>query len=409
MKAVAVADKIWWVGVNDRTTHLFENLWTLPKGVSYNSYLIDDEKTALIDGVKAEFFGEYLERINSILGGRPLDYLIVNHVEPDHSGAIRMLRQVYPNLTIVSNKQALTFISQFYGESAQCVEVKDGDTLSLGEHTLAFAAIPMVHWPETMVSFETKSGILFSCDAFGSYGALDGAIFDDELDMDAVEEETRRYYATIVGRFSCNVQSALKKASPLPIKMICPSHGPIHRGDVARVINLYDRLSRQETEKGAVIVYGSMYGHTAYMAECFAEGLLHCGLKTVKVYDASIADLSCVIRDIWRYKGLALFSCCYNAGMFPAMHPVVEKIENSKVSGRVLALGGCYTWSKGAELKKLVELGKQPCWDLIDPIIEIKSSATDADRKALFEAGCAMARKILGSTDAECPCVEEQA
>lgn len=405
MKAISVADKIWWVGVNDRTTHLFENLWTLPKGVSYNSYLIDDEKTALIDGVKAEFFGEYLERIDSILKGRPLDYLIVNHVEPDHSGAIRMLRQVYPNLTIVSNKQALTFISQFYGDSGATLEVKDGGNLDLGAHKLAFAAIPMVHWPETMVSFETCTGILFSCDAFGSYGALDGAIFDDELDMSAVEEETRRYYATIVGRFSANVQAALKKAAPLPIKMICPSHGPIHRGDVARVIGLYDRMSRQVTEKGAVIVYGSMYGHTAYMAECVAEGLRFCGVKTVKIYDSSVADLSCVIRDVWRYKGLALFSCCYNMGLFPAMYPVVEKIENSKVSGRVLAVGGCYTWSKGCELKALTALAEKPCWDLVQPVVEVKSNATDADRQALFEVGCAMAQKILADGD-DCNCKE---
>ena len=244
LKAISVAENIWWVGVNDRKTHLFENLWSLPYGVSYNSYLIDDEKVALIDGVKAEFFGEYLERIQSILNGRPVDYLIVNHVEPDHSSAIRMLRQVYPNITIVSNKQALNFVKQFYGESASTKEVKDGETLDLGAHKLTFAAIPMVHWPETMVSFESTTGIVFSCDAFGSYGALNGGIFDDEMDMHVFTAETRRYYATIVGRFSTNVQAALKKASALPIKMICPSHGPIHRGEgVAKVVALYDSLS----------------------------------------------------------------------------------------------------------------------------------------------------------------------
>ena len=276
LKAISVSDKIWWVGVNDRKTPLFENLWSLPYGVSYNSYLIDDEKVALIDGVKAEFFGEYLERIQSIIGARPVDYLIVNHVEPDHSSAIRMLRQVYPNIAVVADKQALAFIGQFYGPSVNAKEVKDGETLTLGARSLTFATIPMVHWPETMISFENSSGIAFTCDAFGSYGALNGGIFGDELDMHVYTGEARRYYATIVGRFSVNVQAALKKAAALPIKMICPSHGPVHRGEgVEKIVRLYDGMSRQETTQSAVIVYGSMYGNTARMAECVADGL--CG------------------------------------------------------------------------------------------------------------------------------------
>lgn len=396
LKAISVADKIWWVGVNDRKTHLFENLWSLPYGVSYNSYLIDDEKTALIDGVKAEFFGEYLERIKSILNGRPVDYLIVNHVEPDHSSAIRMLRQVYPNITIVANRQALTFIKQFYGESASVKEVKEGETLPLGAHSLTFASVPMVHWPECMVSFENTAGIAFTCDAFGSYGALNGGIFDDEMDMTVFTEETRRYYATIVGRFSPNVQAALKKASSLPIKMICPSHGPIHRGEgVGKVVALYDSLSRQETEPCATIVYGSMYGNTAHMAECVADGLYAGGVKEIKVYDASTSDLSHIITDAWRSRGIALLSCCYNMGMFPAMMPVVEKIDNCKISGRVLAIAGCYTWSKGAELKPLQALAAKPGWDLIENVVEVKSCPTEADEAALREAGAEMARRIL--------------
>lgn len=396
LKAVSVAENIWWVGVNDRRTTLFESMWSLPYGVSYNSYLIDDEKVALIDGVKDEFFGEYLERIQSILGGRPVDYLIVNHVEPDHSSAIRMLRQVYPNITIVSNRQALNFIRQFYGESVSVKEVKDGETLSLGAHSLTFAAIPMVHWPETMVSFEGTTGTLFSCDAFGSYGALNGGIFADEMDMHLFTNETRRYYATIVGRFSVNVQAALKKAAPLPVKMICPSHGPIRRGEeVAKVVALYDSLSRQETTKSVTIVYGSMYGHTAHMAECVAAGLRENGVSDIKVYDAATADLSWIIRDVWRSKGIALLSCCYNMGMFPAMMPVVEKIENCKVSGRVLAIAGCYTWSKGQELKQLQALAAKPGWDFVDKVVEVKSSATEADEAALREVGAEMARRIL--------------
>ncbi|MCI6259636.1 FprA family A-type flavoprotein [Pyramidobacter sp. SM-530-WT-4B] len=395
LKAISVSDKIWWVGVNDRKTPLFENLWSLPYGVSYNSYLIDDEKVALIDGVKGEFFGEYLERIQSIVGARPVDYLIVNHVEPDHSSAIRMLRQVYPNITVVADKQALTLIGQFYGTSLATKEVKDGETLELGAHSLTFATIPMVHWPETMISFENSSGIAFTCDAFGSYGALNGGIFGDELDMHVYTSEARRYYATIVGRFSVNVQAALKKAAALPIKMICPSHGPVHRGEgVARAVKLYDGMSRQETTQSAVIVYGSMYGNTARMAECVADGLCRGGVADVKVYDAGTADLSWIIRDAWRSRGLALLSCCYNMGMFPAMMPVVEKIDNCKISGRVLAIAGCYSWSKGAELKPLQALADKPGWDLIENVVEVKSCPTEADEAALRGVGAEMARRI---------------
>ena len=396
LKAVAVSENIWWVGVNDRTTHLFENLWSLPYGVSYNSYLINDEKVALIDGVKAEFFAEYLERIKGIIGDKPVDYLIVNHVEPDHSSAIALLRQVYPGITIVANKQGLNFIKQFYGASANTLEVKDGGSLPLGAHELKFMAIPMVHWPETMVSFDTATGIAFTCDAFGSYGALNGGIFDDEMDMHVFNSETRRYYATIVGRFSANVQAALKKASALPIKMICPSHGPIHRGEgVGKVVALYDSLSKQVTTKSAVIVYGSMYGHTAYMAECIADGLRSGGIEEIKIYDASTSDLSFIIRDVWRSKGIALLSCCYNMGMYPAMMPVVEKIDNCKVSGRVLAVAGCYTWSKGGEVKPLLELAAKPGWDFVDTVVEVKSNPTDEDAEALRGVGAEMAKRIL--------------
>ena len=377
---------------------MFENLWSLPYGVSYNSYLIDDEKTALIDGVKIDFFMEYLERIKSILGDRPVDYLIVNHVEPDHSSAIKLLRQVYPDITVVSSKQGLTFIKQFYGDGLKTLEVKDHDTLSLGRRSLTFVPIPMVHWPETMVSYENSTCTAFTCDAFGSYGSLNGGIFNDEVDMHKINSETCRYYATIVGRFSANVQQALKKLATLKVNMICPSHGPVRRGrGVENVIRLYDRLSRQETTKSAVIVYGSMYGNTARMADCIADGLCGAGVKDIKIYDSSTADLSRIIRYVWHSKGIALLSCCYNMDLYPAMMPVVEKIDNCKLSNRVLAIAGCYTWSKGAELKALQELAAKPRWDLIENVVEVKSAPTEADEAALREVGREMGRRILAS------------
>lgn len=402
LKAISVAENIWWAGVNDRKTLLFENLWTLPYGVSYNSYLIDDEKTALIDGVKADFFGEYLERIRSILKDRPVDYLVVNHVEPDHSGAIKLLRLAYPDITVVSSRQGLALIRQFYGEGLKTLEVNETEALSLGKHSLNFLPIPMVHWPETMVSYENTTGIAFTCDAFGSYGTLNGSIFNDEVDMHKINSETCRYYATIVGRFSANVQQALQKVSKLKINMICPAHGPVRRGKgVADVVRLYDRLSRQETTNSAVIVYGSMYGHTAHMADCIADGLCAGGVKDIKIYDSSTADLSRIMRYMWHSKGIALLSCCYNMGVYPAMVPVIEKIDNCKLSGRVLAIAGCYSWSKGAELKTLRELAEKPRWDLIPEAVEVKSAPTEADEAALREVGLEMARRISASHSME--------
>lgn len=405
MNATRVCEQIWWVGVNDRTTARFENLWALPTGVSYNSYLIVDDKCALIDGVKADFFADYLNKIEQIIGeGATVDYLIVNHVEPDHSGAIRMLRRAFPDMVVVGNKQTLNLLRQFYGPDDKTLEITDGATLKLGLHELQFVLTPMVHWPETMVTFEKTTGSLFSCDAFGSYGALDGSIFDDELNMDVVEEETRRYYATIVARFGSFVQKALAKCATLPIVRICPSHGPVHRSDVKRIVSLYDRMSRQETEPGAVVVYGSMYGNTAVMAEAMAEGLKSCGLslKDVKVYDVSSTHLSVILRDITKYRGLALVSCCYNMGIFPGMLPLLEKLENSKIEGRSVILGGSYSWSKGAELKPMLALVEKPTWNFIGPAIEIVSSATEEQLDQCRELGRALARNLLGQPCQDC-------
>ncbi len=399
MKATAITERIWWAGVNDHTTPRFEGLWPLPTGVSYNSYLIDSQKVALIDSVRGEFFGDFMDQLDLILGkGRKVDYLIVNHMEPDHSGAIKMLRRVFPDMVVVGNKQTIKFLGQFYGPDHQVMEVKEGDVLDLGEHKLQFVMTPFVHWPETMVTFESTSGILFSCDAFGSYGALDGALFDDEMDRAVLEEEARRYYATIVGRFGTNVQTALAKCKKLPIKMICTSHGPIHRSNVAKMMDLYDRMSRQETQPGAVVVYGTMYGNTARMAGAVAEGLKSGGLsmKDVKLYDSSSADLSAVIRDVWKYSGLVILSSCYYNDVYPALFPLIEKLKNSKVEGRVMALGGCYTWSKGLELKPLEELAVALKGKMVEPKVEVQSSPSAEQLEQCAEMGRAVARAVLG-------------
>lgn len=396
MKPTQIADGIWWVGVNDRKTPRFENLWSLPNGVSYNSYLVlGSEKTALIDGALSHFFDQYLEHIEQVLGqGRTLDYLVINHMEPDHSSAITLLRKFFPNLTVVTNKIALGLLGQFYGDAGATLPVAEGSTLDLGGKVLRFAMVPNVHWPETMVTYEESSCCLFSCDAFGSFGALDGSIFDDLLDEESLVRETRRYYATIVGRFNPFVQKALQKVKTLRLDALCPSHGPVYRTHIDRVLNLYDRLSRQDTAEGAVVVYGSMYGHTARMAEACAEGLRDAGVKPVRLYDCSNADLADLIGDIWHYRGLALFTCCYNMGMFPAMKPLVDKMINCKVSGRVLALGGSYSWSKGKELEPLLAFADTGEFDLAGEPIEVKSAPSTEDLTLCRQLGYSMGQKI---------------
>ena len=267
-----LTDRIFYVGVNDRTKHLFEGLWPLPLGVSYNAYLVCGERTALVDTVDACFTGRLLANVRERLGDRPLDYLVINHMEPDHSASIAAVRQAYPAVRIVGNAKTLQMIEGYYGIACGTVEVKEGDVLDLGGLTLAFCMIPMVHWPETMATWCAEERTIFSGDAFGTFGALNGDVTDEQLDVEPFWEEMRRYYACIVGKYGQPVQRALAKVAPLDIAMICSTHGPVWRREIARVVELYDKVSRYEGEPGAVIAYGSMYGNTEQMAETVARG-----------------------------------------------------------------------------------------------------------------------------------------
>ena len=253
-----LTDRIFYVGVNDRTKHLFEGLWPLPLGVSYNAYLVCGERTALVDTVDACFTGRLLANVRERLGDRPLDYLVINHMEPDHSASIAAVRQAYPAVRIVGNAKTLQMIEGYYGIACGTVEVKEGDVLDLGGLTLAFCMIPMVHWPETMATWCAEERTIFSGDAFGTFGALNGGVTDEQLDVEPFWEEMRRYYACIVGKYGQPVQRALAKVAPLDIAMICSTHGPVWRREIARVVELYDKVSRYEGEPGAVIAYGSI-------------------------------------------------------------------------------------------------------------------------------------------------------
>ncbi len=345
---VNITDNVYWVGTNDRTTDRFENMWPLERGVAYNSYVIVDEKTVLIDTVE---FGEseiFLDKVTQVLGDRDLDYLIINHMEPDHSGAVKDVIVRYPNVKIVGNAKTFPMVEGFFGITDNFYEVKEGDKIELGKHTLQFFMTPMVHWPETMVTYEIANKILFSGDAFGSFGALDGGIFDDELKIEFYEDEMRRYYSNIVGKYGATVQAALKKLAGLEIKYICSTHGPIWRSHLDKVLTHYDNWSKLvPEEEGIVIVYGTMYGNTAKTANVIARRLALEGIKNVRVYDASKTHQSYILSDIWKFKGLIIGSASYNTAVYPPIEALLSKLELYGLKNRYLGMFGTYSWNGG--------------------------------------------------------------
>ncbi|MDD4961299.1 MAG: FprA family A-type flavoprotein, partial [Candidatus Marinimicrobia bacterium] len=300
---IRLSDNIYYVGVNDRRTHLFENLWPLDQGISYNAYLIKDKKNVLIDTVEISKTENLIRELKAILGDAPLHYLVVNHTEPDHSGALYALLKVWPELCVVGNKVTFRFLDGFYGAAANTLVIEHDDVLETGSLQLRFYSTPMIHWPETMMSFEEKNGILFSGDAFGSFKTLDGGIFDDEIDPADYEDEMRRYYSNIVGKYGKNVQRAFTLLEDLPIKIIASTHGPVFRKDPGWVLSRYARWSREDTRPGVVLIYGSMYGHTEEMVDYTARCLKEAGVPRVLVYDASKTHASHILSAVWEYNG----------------------------------------------------------------------------------------------------------
>lgn len=396
LNTVNLTENIHFIGVNDRETHLFENLWPLDHGVSYNSYIINDEKVAILDTVKNTKMYDFLDNIQEIIGNKKIDYLIINHMEPDHSGSIKALKQRYPELTLVGNKKTIEFLEAFYGQFDNYLIIDDGDMLDLGQHKLRFYLTPMVHWPETMVTYEETEKVLFSMDAFGGFGSLDGSIFDDEINIEFYINEIRRYYSNIVGKFGAMVQKAIKKLTDaqIDIKIIAPTHGPVWRHDPSYIINLYDKWSKAEAEEGVVIVYGSMYGNTQKMADAIARTLAEKGIKNIRIYDASKTHVSYIISDIWRFKGVILGSCAYNTGLFPAMETVIHKIENSQLKNRYLGIFGTSSWSGGG-VNNLDSFGQRIKWERVGPCVEAKSSPKEKDFELCNEIAVQMADKLI--------------
>lgn len=365
-----VNERIFWTGVNDRRKELFENLWPLPDGVSYNSYLIRDEKCVLMDTVENGSDGSYMDWIDETLQGRELDYLVIHHMELDHSGEIENLISRFPNVKIIGNCKTFRVLEGYFGKRDNLVEVKDGDTLNTGHHNLKFVFTPWVHWPETMMTYDTTDGVLFSGDAFGMFGAPDGGVFDDQVDFSRYESEMRRYYSNIVGKYSTMVQKALAKLSGTEIRTICPLHGLVWRSDPGRVIGLYDRWSRYEADEAVVVIYASMYGNTAQMADYIAHRIAMEGIRDIRVYDVSKTHVSYLINEIWRCRGVILGSCAYNAQMFPLMENLTRDLLHMGVKNRLLGLFGTYSWNGGG-VKNLNLFAEQIGWEVVAPSAEI--------------------------------------
>ena len=386
-------DDIYYVGVNDRYTHLFENMVPLPHGISYNSYVILDKKTCLVDTVEISFSEQFIDKILMVLDGRKLDYLIVNHMEPDHSGSIKSIRRQFPDVQIIGNAKTFDMIKGYFGVTDNLLEVKDGDTLSLGKHNLQFYLTPMVHWPETMMTFDTTSNTLFSGDAFGTFRALDGGVLDTELVIDIYWSEMYRYYANIVGKYGAPVQKALKKLAHLNIEMICSTHGPVWTEKIPETVAIFDKLSKYEGEKGVVIAYGSMYGNTEQMAEIVASYLSDFGIKNIIVHNLSKSDPSSVLRDIFRYKGLIIGSPTYCNELYPKVNDLIAKLKTRGIQNRIFGCFGSFTWA-GTSVKTLKEFAHHMHWEICDAAVEGKMAVNRERYAELKQLAKEMASKL---------------
>lgn len=369
-----ISEKVRYVGVNDHDKVSFEGLWPLPFGVSYNSYLAVGDKVALIDTVEAGFSEEFTANIRNEIGDRKIDYLVVNHMEPDHSSSLAVIRGLYPDITIVTTPLAVPMIKGYYGVEGNVLAVKDGDTLPLGGCTLSFHTTPMVHWPETMMTYLVEEKTLFSGDAFGSFGAVKGGITDSEAELcgwlgkkegcfEAFRDEMTRYYSNIVGKYGSQVQTAFRKLASLEIGRICSTHGPVWEAQADKVTALYDRLSKYEAERGVCIVYGSMYGNTAKAALSLAAELTKKGIPYA-IHDLCSEDVSFAYRDLFRYDTLAVGSPTYNNDIFPPVFNFMYGVCARLVKNRRFVAFGSYTWA-GASVKKLNEMAAKQSFLLL--------------------------------------------
>ncbi len=392
-----IKDDLFWVGGSDRRLNLFENAYPVPNGMSYNSYLLLDDKTVLFDTVDRAIAAQFFENIEAVLSGRPLDYVIINHMEPDHCATLGELVLRYPDVKVICNAKTIPIIKQFYefDIDSRAMIMKEGDTFCSGKHNFKFLMAPMVHWPEVMVTYDMTDKILFSADAFGTFGAMNGNIFADELNFERdYLDEARRYYSNIVGKFGPSVQTLLKKAAQLDIEMLCPLHGPVWRSDIPWYVDKYMKWGTYEPEEQAVmIVYGSIYGHTENAANILACRLADRGVRNIVMHDVSVTHHSTIISEAFRCSHLVFASATYNAGIFSSMEHLLTDMKSHNLQNRTVALIENGSWGPLAGKKMAEIIAGMKNMNLLEGTLTVKSSVKEDQ---LAEIG-ALANKIVES------------
>lgn len=382
-----INEGIYWLGANDRRIELFENVYPVPNGMSYNNYLIDDEKTCLMDGIDDSVSNQFLENLKYVLQGKNLDYMVVQHMEPDHCSMIPQLFSMYPDMKLVASAKAFTMMENFYhiDTTQRAIVVKEGDTLSLGNHELTFICAPMVHWPEVIMTYEKTTGTLFSADAFGAFGAMSGNIFADEVRWEHDwRDEARRYYVNIVGKYGPQTQAVLKKASALDIKMICPLHAHIWRQDFDTILLRYNQWSTYEPQRYSVaIFYGSVYGNTANACDILGTKLAELGMHSVMIFDTSKTDTSELVSRAFQYSTLVFAAATYNCEVFDSTQNLLTELKNHNLSNRTVGLieNGSWAPMAGAKMKAQIESMKN--MKIVGPLVKINSSVSEENLKEL--------------------------
>jgi len=396
MPVVEIRPGIYWIGVNDRTTDLFEGLWPITQeGVSYNAYLVDGERKALIDLAKGLKTDEFLGQIAEVMDPAGLDYVVINHMEPDHTGILRTLRRIAPKATILGTQKTKEMLVAFYQIEEGIRVVEDGETISLGTHTLRFFYTPFVHWPETMMTYETSHRVLFSCDGFGGYGALQGAIFDDECDdLRFYEQESLRYFVNIVAVFSRPVLKAIDRLKDLPVEVIAPSHGLVWRRDPGRIVELYRKwagYATGEADLGVTLLYGSMYGNTEQVMNAVAKGISGAGVP-VEIFDVARTHVSYILPSLWLRRGVIVGAPTYEGGLFPPMVHVLDIATRKRIFSRKVAYFGSYGWGGGAR-REFARLAESLRWEVVETF-EFRGGPTPEDLREAEAFGARFAEAL---------------
>lgn len=387
-----INEDLYWVGAEDRRLTLFENLFPIPRGIAYNSYLIKGEKNVLLDTVDYSVGRQFLENIKYVLNGEDLDYLIINHMEPDHCSLIEELTYKYPEMKIICNNQTIRMLKQFYNfdVDSKVKIVKEGQTIKTGKHEFQFIMAPMVHWPEVMVTYDVTDKILFSADAFGSFGALNGNLFNDDTDFEKDWlPDARRYYTNIVGKYGPQVQNLLKKASNIEINMICPLHGVIWRNNLEYIIEKYNKWSRYEPEENSVlIVYSSVYGNTENVVNALSNYLGENGIKNIAVYDSSNTDVSQLVSESFKYSNIVIAATTYNLGLFPKIEEYLLDIKRLNLQNRTVSIIENSTWVPGIVTKEVKQiLSEMKDMEILEKTYSIKSSSKDFEYENIKNIG----------------------